>query len=85
MPSWIKEIVDGLGPCFDQITINKYSPGDGIASHVDTHSSFMNTFHIISLGSEIVMEFRNGLKQVDALLRAGSLLTVADEARYGLM
>mmetsp|Transcript_126889 Transcript_126889/g.201185 ORF Transcript_126889/g.201185 Transcript_126889/m.201185 type:complete len:408 (-) Transcript_126889:8-1231(-) len=42
----------------DQLTINEYSPGVGIASHVDAHSAFEDGVAIISLGSGVVMEFR---------------------------
>lgn len=42
----------------DQVTINEYVPGVGIASHVDAHSAFEDGVGILSLGSGIVMDFR---------------------------
>ena len=42
----------------DQLTLNEYRPGQGIAGHVDTHSAFGGTLLALSLGSGVVMEFR---------------------------
>eukprot|EP00927_Polykrikos_kofoidii_P073803 TRINITY_DN69828_c0_g1_i1.p1 TRINITY_DN69828_c0_g1~~TRINITY_DN69828_c0_g1_i1.p1 ORF type:complete len:374 (-),score=62.01 TRINITY_DN69828_c0_g1_i1:49-1170(-) len=42
----------------NQLTINEYVPGVGIASHVDAHSAFEDGIAAMSLGSGIVMEFR---------------------------
>lgn len=41
----------------DQLTINEYLPGDGIASHVDTHSAFDDLIVSISLGSGCSFDF----------------------------
>lgn len=51
--------VNSSGACrLDQLTINEYVPGVGIAFHVDAHSSFEDGIVILSLGSGIAMEFR---------------------------
>jgi alkylated DNA repair protein alkB family protein 8 len=42
----------------DQLTVNQYAPGGGIPPHVDTHSAFEHSIASISLGSDVVMEFR---------------------------
>eukprot|EP01079_Euglenida_sp_SAG-EU17-18_P006239 gene6239-1114_t len=42
----------------DQVTINEYNVGQGIGSHVDTHSSFGPEICILSLGSGVTMQFR---------------------------
>ncbi|KAF4728167.1 Alkylated DNA repair protein alkB 8, partial [Perkinsus olseni] len=42
----------------DQLTINEYTPGDGIAFHVDTHSAFEGPIVILSIAGGIVLEFR---------------------------
>ncbi|KAH6563899.1 hypothetical protein BASA62_008255 [Batrachochytrium salamandrivorans] len=47
-----------LRPLLDQLTINHYLPGGGIAPHSDTHSSFKGPIIIVSIGSGVVMEFR---------------------------
>lgn len=43
----------------DQLTVNHYEPGQGIPPHVDTHSSFEDGIVSLSLGSDIVMDFRH--------------------------
>jgi len=42
----------------DQLTVNEYQPGVGIAFHVDAHSAFEDGIAALTLGSGIVMEFR---------------------------
>lgn len=42
----------------DQLTVNEYQPGVGIASHCDAHSAFEDGVCGLTLGSGIVMEFR---------------------------
>jgi alkylated DNA repair protein alkB homolog 8 len=83
IPSWLSLRLKDCGPEFDQITINRYQPGEGIPIHCDTHSSFMDTMYIISLGSDIVMEFKNAASSVDILLKAGSRLKISGDARFG--
>jgi hypothetical protein len=43
---------------YDQLTVNEYHPGVGIAAHVETHSSFEENFTTVSLLDEIVMDFK---------------------------
>jgi len=40
----------------EQLTVNKYQPGDGIPHHVDTHAPFTGIIVSISLQSTLVME-----------------------------
>ncbi|KAK8389723.1 hypothetical protein O3P69_009013 [Scylla paramamosain] len=42
----------------DQLTINRYLPGQGIPPHVDTHSSFTDELLSLSLGGGVNMDFR---------------------------
>mmetsp|Transcript_51873 Transcript_51873/g.134031 ORF Transcript_51873/g.134031 Transcript_51873/m.134031 type:complete len:380 (+) Transcript_51873:50-1189(+) len=42
----------------NQLTVNEYQPGVGIASHCDAHSAFEDGICGLTLGSGIVMEFR---------------------------
>ncbi|XP_070503844.1 tRNA (carboxymethyluridine(34)-5-O)-methyltransferase alkbh8 [Chironomus tepperi] len=69
----------------DQLTVNKYSPGNGIPSHCDTHSVFEDPIISLSLGSSIVMEFKDPLngKHCSILLPRKSLLIMSEESRYG--
>eukprot|EP00798_Chlamydomonas_sp_ICE-L_P028412 gene28412-31553_t len=65
----------------DQLTVNEYEPGVGLASHVDTHSAFTGSILSLSLGSQTVMEFRRGDEHRALLLPARSLLVMAGESR----
>lgn len=67
----------------DQMTLNEYLPGRGIAPHVDTHSAFEDGLCSLSLGAPIVMQFRHSdgrSKQLDLPRR--SLLVLTGAARY---
>lgn len=44
---------------FDQLTVNDYHPGDGIASHFDVHNVFEEPICLISLLSGIVMSLKS--------------------------
>ncbi|XP_050293011.1 alkylated DNA repair protein alkB homolog 8 isoform X2 [Anthonomus grandis grandis] len=66
----------------DQLTINHYCPGQGIPHHIDTHSAFENPIVCLSLGSPIVMEFKNGQSHICSLLPQRSLLIMSGESRY---
>lgn len=69
----------------DQLTVNKYEPGNGIPSHCDTHSVFEDPIISLSLGSSIVMEFKDPIngKHFSKLLPRKSLLIMSEESRYG--
>lgn len=41
----------------DQLTVNIYEPGNGIPSHVDTHSAFSDTIASLSLLSGLFSSF----------------------------
>lgn len=67
----------------DQLTVNKYSPGQGIPLHVDTHSPFGDTILSLSLGSDVLMDWVHHTgTQVPVLVRARSMLVMQHEARY---
>ncbi|XP_058060967.1 alkylated DNA repair protein alkB homolog 8 [Anopheles bellator] len=68
----------------DQLTVNWYEPGQGIPAHVDTHSAFEDPILSLSLGSDIVMEFRHPVSGRQTLvdLPARSLLILSGESRY---
>lgn len=66
----------------DQLTINHYKPGQGIPSHVDTHSAFEDPILSLSLLSPIVMEFKKNNKTICLLLPRRSLLIISGESRY---
>ncbi|XP_073518296.1 tRNA (carboxymethyluridine(34)-5-O)-methyltransferase ALKBH8 isoform X5 [Phyllobates terribilis] len=67
----------------DQLTINQYEPGQGIPPHIDTHSAFEDEITSLSLGSEIVMDFRHpDGTSVPVMVPQRSLLVMSGEARY---
>lgn len=73
----------------DQLTVNEYVAGVGIAPHVDTHSAFGPTILSLSLAGRAVMEFRlhEGGEKEPRERRAismppRSLLVLHGEARY---
>jgi alkylated DNA repair dioxygenase AlkB len=68
----------------DQLIVNEYEPGQGIAAHVDCVPCFGPVVCSITLGSQCVMELSavegDGAKSL--VLERGSLLVLAGEARY---
>jgi alkylated DNA repair dioxygenase AlkB len=90
IPDWGRELADRLflegvsDRPFDQMLINEYLPGQGIALHRD-YSPFDRTVVSISLLSACVMDFRelNTERHESLLLEQRSLLILTDEARYG--
>uniref|UniRef100_A0A8C4NFD8 tRNA (carboxymethyluridine(34)-5-O)-methyltransferase n=1 Tax=Eptatretus burgeri TaxID=7764 RepID=A0A8C4NFD8_EPTBU len=67
----------------DQLTVNRYEPGQGIPPHVDTHSAFEDGIVSLSLGSQVVMDFRHPCgTRVPVFLPARSLLVMSGESRY---
>ncbi|MCC7449354.1 MAG: alpha-ketoglutarate-dependent dioxygenase AlkB [Anaerolineae bacterium] len=67
----------------DQLIVNEYQPGQGIAAHVDCVPCFGDTILSISLGSPCVMLFACADQRVPVLLEAGSLVVMQGAARYG--
>lgn len=70
----------------NQIIVNKYEPGEGIAPHRDHHPIFANDVGIISVGSGINMIFKSiknkNDPEINIYLPVGSILIFKDEARY---
>ena len=93
LPDWLGKLSacmnrDGLSPSIpDQVIINEYQPGQGIASHVDCEPCFGDTIISLSLGSPCVMVFTNLRTRADIelLLEPGSLLIMQGEARHRWM
>ena len=68
---------------FDQMLINEYLPGQGIALHQD-HQPFDRTVVSLSLLAPCVMDLQHANRQrrERLLLERRSLLVLSDEARY---
>lgn len=88
LPRWVLPLVQRLcaGGIFseppDQLLVNEYEPGQGIAPHIDCVPCFGPVIASLSLGSTCVLELaRDGASQA-IFLRPGSLLILADEVRF---
>ena len=89
LPSWAITIAkklnsDGFIEVIpDQLIINEYLPGQGIANHVDCVPCFGDTIISISLGSSCVMDFINLQKKrkIEVKLDSGSLVVMKGESR----
>ena len=68
----------------DQLIVNEYEAGQGIALHVDCEPCFSDTIVSISLGSTCVMDFahRKTKEKKSLLLDVGSLVVLQEAARY---
>lgn len=68
----------------DQLIVNEYKPGQGIANHVDCEPCFGNTIASLSLGSACVMDLinRDSKEKVSILLEPCSLIILSGTARY---
>lgn len=90
LPGWLEELSTRLrdDEIFDakpdQVIVNQYLPGQGIAPHVDCEPCFGGTIASLSLGSCCVMEF-SSLCSGDATslqLEPQSLLVLQGDARF---
>lgn len=63
LPAWTEPLLQKLGEVsqtpFDQLIVNEYTPGQGIAPHVDQPQIFDSEIVSISLLSGIQMNFQN--------------------------
>lgn len=89
IPEWGERLIGGFTSSgvsrqrFDQLIINEYVSGQGIAPHIDCVSCFANDIISLSLGSVCVMSFSKGKEaSLEILLEPGDLLLFRDEARF---
>lgn len=68
--------------CPDQLTVNRYKPGQGIPAHIDTHSAFEDPILSLSLNSAVIMEFKRESETLCVLLPQRSLAIIRGESRY---
>ncbi|CAL8146739.1 unnamed protein product [Orchesella dallaii] len=89
IPDYLKPFVSKIVYCGalpdepDQLTVNQYLPGQGIPPHCDTHSCFEGPIVSLSLGSNVVMDFRQANSIASVNLPARSLLVMRGTSRYG--
>ena len=90
LPTWAAPILERLRTfgafdrAPDQLIVNEYEPGQGIAPHVDCVPCFGPVVASLSLGSRCVMEFsqRSTEDAVSILLPSRALLLLQGDARY---
>lgn len=82
IPSWtIVKKIDQEYFKPEQLIINEYNPGQGIAKHIDSNV-FDEPIISLSLGSSCVIIFRKGDKKKEILLKPRSLLIMKGELRW---
>jgi len=90
LPTWSNNITNQLAnlEAFaiepDQMIINEYEPGQGIAHHVDCEPCFGDIIASLSLNSTCIMSFihTENNQKLELLLEPNSLLIMSGEARY---
>lgn len=86
IPDWIPQLSRGekdMKNFFNQVIVNHYAPGQGIAPHIDSEEQFGDTIATLSLGSACVMDLISSKrKKISVLLPRRSLLILEGEARY---
>jgi alkylated DNA repair dioxygenase AlkB len=94
IPIWAQEVANKLknqsliNYLPDQVIVNEYMPGQGIANHVDCEPCFGDTIVSISLGGSCVMNFTNLndpriISKI--LLEPKSVIILTGDARYKWM
>lgn len=67
----------------DQIIVNEYQPGQGIAAHIDCVPCFGESIASLSLASPCVMDFTDKAdEKIPVLLKPRSLVLLSGDARY---
>ena len=90
LPAWAADLLETFRAEklakheFDQLIVNEYEPGQGIAAHVDCVPCFKDTIAVVSLGSGVEMQFSRPQtsRSASLYLRPRSLRVMQGEARY---
>lgn len=86
-PKWLNNLahqlhIDNITPYKpNQIIINEYMPGQGIAPHIDIPGAFAEVICSLSLGSNCIMDFTKDIK-ISRILHRRSLVILESDARY---
>lgn len=67
-------------PLFDQLSVNAYTPGEGLKPHIDL-AKFEDGICIVSLKSAAIMNFRQADSAYDVLLEPGDVLLLSGQSR----
>jgi len=90
LPEWLMPYCDRLRAdghfpqAPDQVIVNEYKLGQGIAPHIDCVPCFTDIIASLSLGSTCIMEFTQAETQqkIPMLLEPRSLVVLSGDARY---
>ncbi len=91
LPDWLHRLSQKLHDeghlpeLADQVIINEYLPGQGIANHIDCEPCFEGTIASLSLHSACVMNFtnrRDRKRKLPVWLEPRSLIVLQGDARY---
>lgn len=66
----------------DEVLVNEYLPGQGIANHIDCLPCFDDTVVSLSLGSQCIMDLKKEDKTIYKHLEKNSILILKGESRY---
>lgn len=78
----IPDFIKDLGIPGNQVIINEYEPGQGIAGHIDNPKIFGDVVYGISLGSQCTFVLSYDDINVGLIIPRKSLLIMEKEARY---
>ncbi|MEM1378107.1 MAG: alpha-ketoglutarate-dependent dioxygenase AlkB [Pseudomonadota bacterium] len=90
LPDWLDDLARRLHDAGwfpaapTQVIANEYLPGQGISAHVDCEPCFGPVIASLSLLSacEMVFRHKSSGQKVSMVLKPGSLLVMADDARF---
>ncbi len=90
LPEWLQSLAMRLhhegrfATLPDQVIVNEYQPGQGIAPHVDCIPCFGDTIASLSLVSSCLMDFThsNTVQKTSLFLSPRSLLLLQGDVRY---
>lgn len=90
LPFWAQEIAQDLHTrgyfrqIPDQLIVNEYLPGQGIAPHIDCTPCFEDTIASISLAGSCIMDFTHAVRKekIPLLLEPCSLVILQGDSRY---
>ena len=80
MPTELQKALEGWEP--DQLIINRYLPGQGIASHTDNIKQFGPIVVCVTVGTGLEIEFTKGLEKIPIYVEANSIYVMSGDARY---
>lgn len=88
IPEFLNDLVNDIEitskgfTTFDQVIINEYKPGQGIAPHTDHTKLFGPIIACITIGSSVPITFRNGDITKKLYIKEGSMYIMTKDSRY---